>query len=75
MEINSSLIVKVVKNERTYQFIIPANSPYGELVDAAFEVFVQMDAIRTQQLEKIKKEKDEKEGNTTEVDAEVINIQ
>jgi hypothetical protein len=76
MEINSSLIVKVVKNERTYQFIIPAGAPYGELVDASFEVFMQMDSLRTQQLEKVKQDKEKKkEDEVTEVDAEVINIQ
>lgn len=77
MELNSALIVNTKKNERTYQFIVPTGSPYGEIVDAAFEIFIQMDALRNQQMEKIKQEKEKKkeEESTKEVDSEVINIQ
>ena len=77
MELNSMLTIKIEKNGRMYQFIIPNRSPYGEIVDTAFEVFLQVDAIRSQQMEKIKEEREKaKEENATkEVDAEIFNIQ
>jgi hypothetical protein len=55
-----SHIVSVKKDDMTYQFILPSASSWGSAVDAAYMVFLQLDAERTATMEKIKKEKEEK---------------
>lgn len=74
MDIVTSLVLSTKKDDKTFQFIVPAGASWGSAVDAAFEEFLQLDAMRTQAIDKAKKDKEEKK-ETTEVDAELINIQ
>ena len=37
MDQRAMISMEIVKNERTYTFLMPIGSPYGEAYDAAFE--------------------------------------
>lgn len=51
--------VKGEKGERTYQFIIPVGSPYGEVFDVAFELLSSAEQLSKQAIENAKKALDE----------------
>lgn len=37
MNLKSSVIMEVIKNERTYMFVLPVGAPIGEAYDVAFD--------------------------------------
>lgn len=45
MKEQSSLILKIEKNERVYEFIIPGGAPYGEVFDALYECLKHMHQV------------------------------
>lgn len=75
MDLISSIVISTKKDEKTFQFIVPQGSSWGAAVDSAFEVFLQLDQMRAQAIEKAKQVKDEKKEEIKEIDAELINIQ
>lgn len=37
MNVKQTLVMETIRNERTYNLILPVGAPYGEAYDAAFE--------------------------------------
>ena len=42
MEMKEAIIVSTIRNDRTFQFVIPKGAQYGETYDAAYEVLTNI---------------------------------
>lgn len=51
MELKNLIHLSVVKNERTYELILPVNAPYGEAYDATFEFLKHISELAKQAAE------------------------
>ena len=54
MTIKSMLMIEVTKNDRLYQFFIPAGAPYGETYDALFQCLEDVTEMQKISIDQIK---------------------
>jgi len=63
MTIKSFIAIEVTKNDRLYQFFIPAGAPYGETYDALFKC---LEDVSEMQKLSIEQAKSQNPNNSTE---------
>jgi hypothetical protein len=54
MELLSNNVFSVTKGNRAYNFVVPNAAPYGEAIDACFEVLMKLHDMQKEAIEKIK---------------------
>jgi hypothetical protein len=69
MELKTSIVLEVKKDERLYQLFLPNGAPFGEACDAASEMVSALLKLATENHEKTK-EKCEAEISTSKIEGE-----
>lgn len=59
MDKRGMVILEVKKDERTYSFLMPVGSPFGEAYDAAFEMLSEISKMAQAAVENSEREKEE----------------
>ena len=59
MDKRGMISLEIKKEERTYIFLMPIGSPFGEAYDAAFEVLSEITKQSIEAAEKAKRKQDE----------------
>lgn len=68
MNLKSYVDIEVTKGERTYHFLMPVGSPFGEAYDASFECLTNITELAKQAAEQAKP-KEGSEATTEETPA------
>ena len=69
-----AIIFEKIKDERTYQFIIPVGAPIGEVFDVIFEMLGAAEELSKQAFENAKKAMEEARAKQESTEANNVNV-